>query len=180
MGGEGFAPLDSGKLGFFGNPLRIGEDAGGLQEGPSGGELISGAYSTYHGPIDLMVPQLSQDLDKSLDSLSDLSVGAAKVFRSPSDPEKSVVAFLGANAQNISFVIEQQDLCDNVIGFTVLQELGFKKPAAGGPDSSAIQDFTLVDFRYLLVLMPQGNIVVFDSYLVLTGGARQVRFLNKY
>ena len=41
-----------------------------------------------------------------------------------------------------------------------------------------INDFTILDFQYLLILMNQGKFVVFDCSMVLEGSARQVRLLN--
>ena len=94
----------------MGGPLALFGDNGGvggaaIPDTPSAGELITGTYATYHGPIDLMVPQLAQDHDKSLDTLSDLNVSKAKTFRSNSEPRKTVLAFLAQNGRNISFVI---------------------------------------------------------------------------
>jgi len=34
-----------------------------------------------------------------------------------------------------------------------MEQLGFKKDGASGPDTGVILDFTLVDFQYLIVLM---------------------------
>ena len=83
-------------LGPFANQLNIG-DAGGNSAASQPGELISGTYATYHGPIDLMTPQLSQDFDRSLDTLSDTSVVKAKLFMStqPEHANQSVLALLG-------------------------------------------------------------------------------------
>ena len=84
-----------GSSGRLGGPLLFGNAGGAvLPDAPSAGELVSGTYTTYHGPIDLMVPQLAQDHDKSLDTLSDLNVSKAKTFRSNSEPKKTVLAFL--------------------------------------------------------------------------------------
>lgn len=88
------------------------------------------------------------------------------------------MAFLAQNARNISFVINQEELCDNVLSVDVMEQLGFKREAAG-VDHSVISDFTLLDFQYLVVLMTQGRVVVFDCSLVLEGSARQVRYVNK-
>ena len=41
-----------------------------------------------------MVPQITQDYDKSLDMLSELDVSKAKKFRSKTEPNKTVLAFL--------------------------------------------------------------------------------------
>ena len=46
-------------------------------------------------------------------------------------------------------------------------------------DLAHINDFTLLDFQYLLILMNQGKFVVFDCSMVLEGSARQVRLLNQ-
>ena len=144
---------------------------------PSSGELITGTYATYHGPIDLMVPQISQDHDKSLDTLSDLNFSKAKTFRSQKDPQKTILAFLAQNARNISFVINQDELVDNVLSVPVMEQIGFRKE--NGVDMAHINDFTILDFQYLLILMNQGKFVVFDCAMVLDGSARQVRLLNQ-
>jgi hypothetical protein len=52
-----------------------------------------------------MVPQITQDYDRSLDTLSELNVSKAKKFRSKTETNKTVLAFLAQNARNISFVI---------------------------------------------------------------------------
>lgn len=124
-----------------------------------------------------MVPQLAQDANKSFDTLSDLNVSKSKFFRSAEDPAKTVLVFLAQNARNISFVINQEELCDNVLSMDVMQNLGFKKE--NGVDLSQINDFTLIEHQYLIVLMNQGHIVVFDCSMVLSGGARQLRFVNQ-
>ena len=107
-----------------------------------------------------MVPQLAQDTNKSLDTLSDLNVSISKLFRSQQEPTKTVLVLLAQNARNISFVINQEELCDNVLSLDVMQKLGFKKESAGAaesgsgsPDMSQICDFTLLDLQYLIVLM---------------------------
>ena len=41
-----------------------------------------------------MVPQLAQDHDKSLDTLSDLNISKAKTFRCRDEPHKTVQVFL--------------------------------------------------------------------------------------
>lgn len=74
-----------------------------------------------------MVPSLAQDANKSFDTLSDLSVSKSKFFRSQDDPSKTVLVFLAQNARNISFVINQEELCDNVLSLDVMHNLGFKK-----------------------------------------------------
>lgn len=74
-----------------------------------------------------MVPTLAQDANKSFDTLSDLNVSKSKFFRSEEDPAKTVLVFLAQNARNISFVINQEELCDNVLSLDVMQNLGFKK-----------------------------------------------------
>ena len=58
-----------------------------------------------------------------------------------------------------------------------MEQLGFKK--VSGMDMSHINDFTLLDFQYLIVLMNQGRVVVFDCSMVLEGSARQVRYINQ-
>ena len=58
-----------------------------------------------------------------------------------------------------------------------MEQLGFKKES--GMDMSHINDFTLLDFQYLIVLMNQGRVVVFDCSMVLEGSARQVRYINQ-
>lgn len=58
-----------------------------------------------------------------------------------------------------------------------MEKLGYKKE--NGVDLSHINDFTLVDFQYLVVLMNQGRYVVFDCSMVLDGSARNVRFINE-
>lgn len=102
------------------------------QPATTAGELITGTYATYHGPIDLMVPTLAQDHDKSLDSShvggDHLNITKAKFFRSQSEPKKTVLAFLAQkNMKNISFVINQDDLVENVLQIHVMEDLGFKK-----------------------------------------------------
>ena len=53
-------PLGSTNGGRLGGPLLFGEGgATSLADQPSAGELITGTYATYHGPIELMVPQLA-------------------------------------------------------------------------------------------------------------------------
>ena len=99
-----------------------------------------------------------------------------------------MLALLSQKADNITFVINQQELCDNVIGVNVLKDLGFSKSASaqgsqstanGSSDTQVIKDFTLVDFRFLVVLMSNNrNLVVFDCHQVLSGSARQVRNIN--
>lgn len=70
---------------------------------------------------------MAQDANKSFDTLSDLNVSKSKFFRSEEDPAKTVLVFLAQNARNISFVINQEELCDNVLSLDVMQNLGFKK-----------------------------------------------------
>ena len=146
-------PLNSSNGGRLGGPLLFGEGvaASGLPEPSQAGELISGTYATYHGPIEMMVPTLAQDANKSLDTLSDLNVSKTKLFRSTEEPKKTVLVFLAQNAKNISFVINQEELCDNVLSLDVMQNLGFKKE--NGVDMAHINDFTLLDYQYLIVLM---------------------------
>ena len=76
------------------------------QTSQHGGEVINGAYHTYHS-IDVLAGQINQDIDLSLDALGDLDVRKAKIFRAPKQPTKTVLCFLGEKARNISFVIEQ-------------------------------------------------------------------------
>lgn len=73
-----------------------------------------------------------------------------------------------------------------MIGATVLEDLGFKRSSgtsSGSADinasSALISDFTIVDFRYLVVLLQRTHIVVFDCHQVLEGSARQARYINK-
>ena len=116
----------------------------------------------------------------SLDALSELHVSKAKLFRSPEQPFKTVMCFLGKEADNISLVIDQQELCDNVISANVLEDLGIKKKAGAVNSDITIVDFTLMDFHFLVVLLNTGDLVVFDCHKVLNGGSvRQVRYLNK-
>ena len=85
----GFKPGGLKSLEMLSNPI------GGAADSTSQpGELITGTYHTYHS-IDVLAPQLSQDLDLSLDALSELQVSKAKFFRSPSQPSKTVMCFLG-------------------------------------------------------------------------------------
>lgn len=53
-----------------------------------------GTYHTYHAPVAGMIPPLSQDMDKSLDTLSELNVSKMKKFRSKTNPKKTVLVFL--------------------------------------------------------------------------------------
>ena len=105
---------------------------GGNSQPSQNGEVITGTYATYQGLIDLMTPQLSQDFDRSLDLLSETSVLKAKLFRSTHSQKsgQTVHALLSQKADNITFVINQQELCDNVIGVNVLKDLGFSKSAS--------------------------------------------------
>ena len=170
----GFVPL-VGNSGRLGAPLLFGDGGGAglaISQQPQAGELITGTYATYHGPIDLMVPQLAQDANKSFDTLGELSVSKSKFFRCATDHTKTVLVFLAQNARNISFVINQEELCDNVLSLDVMQNLGFKKEASSCVDLSQIVDFTLLEHQYLVVLMAQGHILVFDCSMVLSGGAR--------
>ena len=121
---SGFVPLSA-------TPLGAGTSMGGLQTADpasaSTGELIMGTYHTYYGPVAGMIPPLSQDLDKSLDTLSDLNVSRTKKFRNKADPKQTVLIFLAQNAKNISLVINQEELCDNVVSHAVMEQLGFGK-----------------------------------------------------
>ena len=76
-----------------------------------------------------------------------------------------------------------------MIGANVLEGLGFKKghsssqaskSAKVSSDQQLISDFTLVDFRYLLILINKCHVVVFDCHQVLSGSARQVRNINQF
>lgn len=87
-----------------------------------------------------------------------------------------MIAFLAQNARNISFVINQDELVDNVLSVAVMEQLGFKKDS--GQDLAHINDFTLIDYQYLIVLMNQGRVVIFDCSMVFEGSARQVRYIN--
>ena len=58
-----------------------------------------------------------------------------------------------------------------------MEQIGFRKE--NGVDMAHINDFTILDFQYLLILMNQGKFVVFDCAMVLDGSARQVRLLNQ-
>ena len=62
-----------------------------------------------------------------------------------------MLVFLAQNARNISFVINQEQLVDNVLNVSNMESLGFKKE--NGIDMAHINDFTLIDFQYLIVLM---------------------------
>ena len=73
-------------------------------------------------------------------------------------------------------MINQEELCDNVLSLDVMKNLGFRKESS--IDLSLINDFTLIDYQYLIILMNQGRIVVFDCSMVLAGSARQLRFVN--
>ena len=71
-----------------------------------------------------------------------------------------------------------------MLSVNVMEQLGFKynsNDEAGGAnaDMSLINDFTLIDFQYLVVLMKQGRFVVFDCSMVLEGSARQLRYVNQ-
>lgn len=79
-------------------------------------------------------------------------------------------------------MINQEDLCEDVISHAVIEQLGFnkKKDSTDGSSPGVILDFTLVDFHYLLILMGQGRVIVFDCSNVLKGAAYQVRFLNDF
>lgn len=48
-------------------------------------------------------------------------------------------------------MINQDELVDNVINVATMEQLGFKKDK--GEDLAHINDFTLIDFQYLIVLM---------------------------
>ena len=69
----------------------------------------------------------------------------------------------------------------------MLKDLGFnigvsqgRDPSNANSDHQEIKDFTLVDFRYLVVLISnKSHVVVFDCHQVLSGSARQVRNINK-
>ena len=100
----GFKPGGLSSLEMLSNPIKIG---GATDQTSQPGEIITGTYHTYHS-IDVLAPQLSQDLDLSLDALSELHVSKAKFFRSPSQPSKTVMCFLGKQANNITFVILYQ------------------------------------------------------------------------
>lgn len=85
----GFKPGGLGSLEMLSNPIKIGQvDAMGQP-----GELITGTYHTYHS-IGVLAPQISQDLDLSLDALGEVQV-SSKLFRSPTEPSKTVMCFLG-------------------------------------------------------------------------------------
>ena len=43
-----------------------------------------------------------------------------------------MIAFLAQNARNISFVINQDELVDNVLSVAVMEQLGFKKDSGQG------------------------------------------------
>ena len=73
------------------NPIKIG---GAIDQTSQPGDMITGTYHTYHS-IGVLAPQLSQDLDLSLDALSELHVSKAKFFRSTAQPSKTVMCFLG-------------------------------------------------------------------------------------
>ena len=94
-------------ISLFQNQFKIG-NFGASAPSSQPGELITGTYSTYHGPIDLMTTQISQDFDRSLDLLSETSILKAKFFRakSPSDSIQTVLILLGSSADNITFVID--------------------------------------------------------------------------
>ena len=122
-------------------------------------------------------------MDLSLDALGDVDVKKAKFFRSLKQPTKTVLCFLGKQARNISLVVDQQELCDKVIGDNILRELGID--VKGGSSSSSVQilDFTLLNFSLLVVLLNTSDLVVFDCQQVLAGGSGsvgQVRYLDKF
>ena len=170
----GFKPGGLGSLANLSNPIKIGQvDAMGQP-----GELITGTYHTYHS-IGVLAPQISQDLDLSLDALGEVQVSKTKLFRSPTEPSKTVMCFLGKSANNLSLLIDQQELCDNVIGVSVLEELGLKKKGSTNSDVQ-ILDFTLMDFKYLVILLSSNALIVFDCHkLLVRGNERNVRFLSK-
>jgi len=61
-------------------------------------------------------------------------------------------------------------LCEKVVSANVLSELNLGK-------SAEIIDFTVVQFRYLVVLLKSAALLVFDCERVLNGHERQVRFM---
>ena len=64
-------------------------------------------------------------------------------------------------------MFNQEELCDNVIRTSDLDQLGFKKEPNGGVDMGIIHDFTLIDFQYLVLLMGKDKFLVFDCQMVL-------------
>ena len=101
----------------------------------------------------------------------------------PGQQDQTILGLLGQDASNITFVINQQELCDNIIGPNIFEDLELKNGASAKGSSDAksaqkseshqlITDFTLMDFRYLLVLVNKRNVVVFDCQQLLTGDAR--------
>lgn len=75
----------------------------------------------------------------SLDSCPQVNVNKVKHF---TQDAKSLVCFLDQFARNVTILlVEKQELCDNVIGEHVLEDIGFADTA-----EDLITDFTIVGF----------------------------------
>lgn len=127
-----------------------GSSAGLFNSGQSpalGGELVIGTNHLYQS-LDLIAPSVSQDLDLSVDRVDGTK---AKLFvlnqavsgahySSDSDDassgnRRSALVFLTQKGTNLSILLDQQELSENVIGEAVQKELSIGE----------ILDFTLVE-----------------------------------
>jgi len=117
----------------------------------------------------MLAPKVEQDLDLSLDSQSAImNASQVKLF---SRYAESMLCFLDQGARNVTILFNQQELCDNVISASVLKDIGL------GAADAKIQDFSIVGFQFLVILVKQSNLVVFDVEQVLSGRDRQVRYM---
>ena len=72
----------------------------------------------------------------------------------------------------MSILLDQQELCESVIGPNVLIDLGFADAS-----QDVIQDFTVVGFQFLVCLFSSSKLVVFDCESLLSGASPQVRYM---
>jgi len=100
-------------------------------------------------------------VDGSKAKLFTVSQGTASSSSSDSDDagrnSRSLLVFLTQKATNLSILLDQQELSENVISDAVQKEAGL----------SEILDFTIVerqqpDYLYLVCLLKAGKLVTFD------------------
>ena len=83
------------------------------------------------------------------------------------------MCFLDQFARNVTILlVEKQELCDNVIGEHVLEDIGFADTA-----EDMITDFTIVGFQFLVVLIRSQHLVVFDCQPLLCANSRTANFM---
>lgn len=72
-------------------------------------------------------------------------------------------------ANNFSFLVNQQDLCEDVVGKKVLLDIA---------QGQAVADFTLVEHKYFVLLLQNGLLLVFDCDTLFTHQQEHVRYLQ--